>query len=105
MTTSTFSFVISPPLFWRDMRHVGNAQRLVAFHRAVDDVDGIGAKRGIDQRTRRSGPVFNLVLPHAVDKLALIGSRHLREVATENLAASIVDRLERGSIEFRERRA
>src|SRR5258708_39480077 len=40
MTTSTFSWVaMSPPLFRRDVRHVGNAERLVTLHGAVDHVD------------------------------------------------------------------
>src|SRR6202043_333832 len=104
MTTSTFSFVISPPLFRGDMGHIGDAQRLVAFHRAVDDIDGIRAKRGINQRPRGSGPVFNLVLTHPIDKLALIGGRQLREIPPEDFAASIVDRLDRRSIELREGR-
>src|ERR1700729_4235524 len=104
MTTSTFSFVISPPLFRGDMRHIGNAQSLVAFHRAVDDIDGIASQHCINQRPRRSGPVFNLVLTHPIDKLALIGDRQLREVVSEDLAASIVDRLDCRSIELRERR-
>src|SRR6267142_3184915 len=39
MTASTFSCVaMSPPPVRRDMRHVGDAQGFVAFHRAVDDV-------------------------------------------------------------------
>src|SRR4030081_3616975 len=42
MTTSTFSCVaMSPPLLRRDVRHVGNAQRLIAFHGAVDHVDRV----------------------------------------------------------------
>src|ERR1700733_10761832 len=104
MTTSTFSFVISPPLFRGDMRHIGDAQSLVAFHRAVDDVDGIGAKHGINEWPRRTGPVLNLVLTRPIDKLALIGDRQLREVVAEDLAASIVDRLDGRSIEIREGR-
>src|SRR6266849_7084410 len=45
MTTSTFSCVaMSPPLFRSDMRHVGDAQGLVAFHGAVDHVDRVAAQ-------------------------------------------------------------
>src|SRR5258708_3662085 len=36
MTTSTFSFAMSPPLRRRDMRHVGNAERVVARRRGGD---------------------------------------------------------------------
>src|SRR5215469_14203324 len=38
MTASTFSSAaMSPPPVGRDVRHVGDTQLLVAFHRAVDD--------------------------------------------------------------------
>src|SRR5579864_1862672 len=80
ITTSTFSFVISPPLFRWNVRHIGNAERLVAFHRAVHDVDGIGSQHGIGEWRRPALPVFDLVLPQAVDKLALISSRQLHEL-------------------------
>ena len=43
MTTSIFSFAMSPPLLGHNVGHVGNAERRIAFHRAVDDVDGIAA--------------------------------------------------------------
>src|ERR1700743_2158065 len=69
MTTSTFSLVISPPLFRWNMRHIGNAQRLVAFHGPVDDIDGIGAQNSVNQRAGLAGPAFDLVLPHQVDEL------------------------------------
>src|SRR5947207_11072702 len=41
MTTSTFSLAMSPPLRRRDVRHVGNVERRIAGHRAVNDVDGV----------------------------------------------------------------
>src|SRR5229473_1425100 len=104
MTTSTFSFVISPPLFWRDMRHIGDAQRLVAFHRAIDDVDGVGAKHGISDCAWPPRPAFNLVLPHAIDKLALIRGRQLRKISTEKFVAALVNRGNCGAVELRERR-
>src|ERR1039458_9680670 len=43
MTTSTFSFAMSPPLFGRDVGHVGDAERGIAVHGAVDHVDGDAA--------------------------------------------------------------
>src|SRR5450631_736477 len=104
MTTSTFSLAISPPLFRRDMRHVGNAQRLIAFYRAIDDVDGIGAKHGISDGARTPGPAFDLVLPHAIDKLALIRSRRLRKIPSEKFAAALVHGRNCGAVEIRERR-
>src|SRR5664279_1401397 len=36
MTTSTFAFAMSPPLCGRDVGHVGNAERGIAIHGAVD---------------------------------------------------------------------
>src|SRR5580704_4857521 len=104
MTMSTFSLAISPPLFRWDMRHIGDAQRLVAFHRAVDDVHGIGAKHGIDGCARQSRPAFNLVLPHAIDELALIRGRKLRKIPSEDFTTAIVDRGNCGAVELRERR-
>src|SRR6516162_1656560 len=45
MTASTFSCVaMSPPPVRRDVRHVGDAQGLVAFHGAVDDVHCVAAQ-------------------------------------------------------------
>src|SRR5258708_32580367 len=105
MTTSTFSLAISPPLFWRDMRHIGDAQRFVALHRAIYDVDGIRAKHGIDDCAwPPPGPVFNLALPHAIDKLSLIRSRQLREISSEKFAAALVNRGNCGAVELREGR-
>src|SRR4029077_7485103 len=92
MTMSTFSLAMSPPLFRRDMRHIGDAQRLVAFHRAVDDVDGIGTKDGIDRCAWPSGPAFDLVLPHAIDEIPLIRGRKLRKIPSEDFTAARVDR-------------
>src|ERR1700674_2979482 len=105
MTTSTFSLVISPPLFRRDMRHIGDAQRLVAFHRAIDDVDGIGAKHGISDCGRPARPAFNLVLPHAIDKLSLIRGRRLRKIPTEKFVAALVDRGNPGGVKLPHPRA
>src|ERR1700722_6579930 len=98
MTMSTFSLVISPPLFRGNVRHVGNAERLIAFHGAIDDIDGVGAQHGIGQRRGLPGPSLDLVLSHAVDELALILRRQLREFLPERLPADIVDRQERAAI-------
>jgi hypothetical protein len=86
------------------MRHIGDAQRLIAFHRAVDDVDGIATKHGIDDGPWPPGPAFNLVLPHAIDELALIRGRHLREIPSEKFVAGLVNRGNRGAVELREGR-
>src|SRR5262245_39865055 len=60
MTTSTFSFAMSPPLHWLDMGLIGDAEGRVAFHRSVDDVHRIGAEQGVDEAARRTGPTFDL---------------------------------------------
>ena len=86
------------------MRHIGDAQRLVAFHRAIHDVDGIGAKHGINDCAWPPRPAFNLVLPHAIDKLSLIRGRHLRKISSEKFAAALVNRGNCGAVELRERR-
>src|SRR5438876_3542711 len=54
MTTSTFSptfsrVAISPPLQRHDVRLVRNAERLVAFDRAVHHVDRIAAHHEVDE--------------------------------------------------------
>src|SRR5215831_6248066 len=73
MTTSTFSCVaMSPPLFRLDVGHVGNAQRLVAFHGAVDYVHRVAAHDQIDEGACRTLPAVDLVLPHRIDEIALL---------------------------------
>src|SRR5882757_9716217 len=104
MTTSTFSLAISPPPYRWDVRHIGDAQRLVAFHRAIDDVDGVGAKHGIHQCAWPTGPAFDLVLPHAIDKFPLIRGRQLREIPSEQFTAGFVYRGNRRAVELREGR-
>src|ERR1700730_4151939 len=65
MATSAFSFVaMSPPLRRSDMRHVRNAQSLVAGHGAVNDIHGVAAQNEIDERPRRALPALDLALPH-----------------------------------------
>src|SRR5258705_4204328 len=100
MTTSTFSFAMSPPLRRRDMRHVGNAERLVAGHRAIDDIDGVEAQHRIDKTAGRTLPALDLVLAHIVDKAVLLGGSQLRKypAAVDRLARS-VDRAERRTVE------
>jgi len=61
MTTSYFLVGHITTAFLADMRHIGDAQRLVAFHRAIHDVDGIGAKHGINDCAWPPRPAFNLV--------------------------------------------
>src|SRR3954451_16963410 len=56
MTTSTFSFAMSPPTVRRDMGHVRHAERLVALHSRIDDVDRVAPQHRVDERTRRPLP-------------------------------------------------
>src|SRR5262245_46197953 len=105
-TTSTFSFAMSPPLGRHDVRHVGNAQRVVAGHGAVNDIHRIEAQHGVDEATARSLPTLDLVLTHVTDEIALLGFSELGEATTavERLAGAI-DRAQRRAIEICIRRA
>src|SRR5919198_234498 len=97
MTTSTFSsLAISPPLFRRDMRHVRDAQSIVAFHRSVDHVDGIAACHQIDERSGRALPTLELVLAHQIDYLALLGRAELGEATAVARLTGLVDGVEGG---------
>src|SRR5262249_38259508 len=62
MTTSTFSFAMSPPLCRSDVRHVGNAERGVAVDGAIDYVDSVAAQHQVDERSGRPLPALDLVL-------------------------------------------
>src|SRR5215468_9545349 len=106
MTTSTFSLAMSPPLGRRDVGHVGDAEAGIAFHGAVDDVDGVAAQHEIDERSARPLPAFDLVLAHAVDEAALLGFAQLCKLpaVVERLAGAI-DRAQRRAIEIRVGRA
>src|SRR5829696_1835723 len=100
MATSTFSCVaMSPPLLGRDVRHVGDAERLVALLCAVHDVDGVAAHEEIDEAAGRSLPAVVSVLPHEVDEIALLDGRELGELAAVQALAAPVDRADRGAIE------
>src|ERR1700756_2106449 len=59
ITTSTLSFrPISPPLVWRDVRQIGDAEALISLHGAVDDIDGVAARHEIDLCRRRTLPAL-----------------------------------------------
>src|SRR5262249_2605386 len=105
MTTSTFSFAMSPPLLWNDVGLIGNAEHLVALHRAVHDIDGVAAQDGVDERRRRALPAFDLVLAHVVHELDLLIGGRLGELVPEHALARAVDGAHRGAIEVHERRA
>src|SRR5439155_25770425 len=93
MTTSTLSsLAMSPPLFRRDVRHVRDAEGLVPFHGPVDDVDRVAARDQIDERPGRPLPPVELVLPHQIDELALLGSGQLSEAPAGAGLAHLVDR-------------
>src|SRR5262245_24692257 len=105
-TTSTFSFAMSPPLGRRDVRHVGNAQRVVAGHRTVDDIHRIEAQHGIDEAAAWSLPAFDLVLAHIAHEIALLGFSELGKAATAmKRLTGAIDRAHRRAIEIRIRRA
>src|SRR5262245_37826770 len=105
MTTSTFSFAMSPPLQRRDMRHVRNTERLVALLGAVDHVDRVAAKNEIGEAAGRALPALDPVLPHEVHQLALLRLRQLREAASVTRLACALDRAERRTIEIHVGRA
>src|SRR5260370_13060968 len=102
MTTSTFSFAMSPPLGRSDVGHVRNAEAGIALHGAVDDVDGIAAQHQIDERSARPLPALDLVLAHIADEPALVGFPELRKrpAIVERLPAAI-DRPQRRPIQIR----
>src|SRR5215468_6648819 len=105
MTTSTFSCVaMSPPLFRRDVRHIGNAQRLVAFHGAVDHVDRVAAQDEIDKPAGRALPAVDLVLPHQVHEIALLRGRECGETPAAACFSCFVDSADGGAVEVDERR-
>src|SRR5258707_7686464 len=106
MTTSTFSFAMSPPLGRSDVGHVRNAEAGIALHGAVDDVDGIAAQHQVDERPGRPLPTLDLVLAHIVDEAALVGFGELRKrpAVVERLAGAI-NRPQRRAIEIRVGRA
>src|SRR5215470_5270826 len=90
MTTSTFSFAMSPPLLWNDVGLIRDAKHLVALHGAVHDVDGVAAQDGVDERRRRTLPALDLILAHVVHELdLLIGCRLGELVAKQALAAFV----------------
>src|SRR5215467_174919 len=105
MTTSTFSCVaMSPPLFRRDMRHVGNSQRLVAFHGAVDHVDRVAAQDEIDESAGRALPAVDLVLPHQGDEIALVGGGERGETTAAAGLGSFIHGADGGPVEVDKRR-
>src|SRR5262249_24775459 len=100
MTTSTFSLAMSPPLGRRDVRHVRNAEAGIAFHGAIDDVDGVTAQDEVDERRARTLPALDLVLADAVDQAALLRFVELgKGAAAVGGLARFIDRGERGAIE------
>src|SRR5207249_3599483 len=104
MTTSTFSFAMSPPLLWNDVGLIRDAEHLVSLHRAVDDVDRVAAQDGVDERRRRALPAVDLVLAHVVHELDLLIGGRLVELVPQPSLARAVDGAHRGAIEVHERR-
>src|SRR5215472_4612283 len=105
MTTSTFSLAMSPAPGWRNVRHVRNPERGIAVHGAVHDVDRIRAQRRIDEAAGRALPSLDLVLPHRIDEIVLLGGIELGKAAPAMaLLAGALDRAQRRPIEIRVRR-
>src|SRR5260370_41950566 len=81
------------------MRHVRNAEGFVAFHRSVNDIDGVAAQHQVDERSAGALPALDLVLAHGVDKIVLLARTELPELAAAvNRLARIVDGANRTSI-------
>src|SRR5438093_12037604 len=97
ITASTFSRVaMSPPLERCDVRHVWNAERLVALDGAVHHVDRVAAQHEIDEPRRRPLPALQLSLTHEIHEVAL-------RVAGQP-AEALVGVRRRGAIDCRDRR-
>src|SRR4051812_35502331 len=104
MTASTFSFAMSPPLQRRDVRHVRDAECLVAFFGAVDDVHRVAAQHEVDESPGRPLPALHLVLPHEVHELTLLRVRKLREAATVQPLGCALNGADRRAVEVEVRR-
>src|SRR5881396_1041667 len=105
MTTSTLSsLAMSPPLFGRDMWHVGDAEGLVPFHGSEDHIDGVASRHQIDERPGGTLPTVELVLAHQVDKLALLEGVEVREATAVARLTCLVDRADGGPVEIHIRR-
>ena len=71
---------------------IRDAEHLIALHGAVDDVDGIAAQDGVDERRGRALPAVDLVLAHVVHELGLLIGRCFGELVAEHALARAVDR-------------
>src|SRR5207244_10562706 len=104
--TSTFSLAMSPPPARRDVGHVGDAERGIAIHGAVNDIDSVAAQQQVDERSGRTLPAFDLVLTHVVDEATLLGFAELRKaLAVVKRLAGAIDRAECRAVEIRIGRA
>src|SRR3954471_6829794 len=106
MTASTFGRVaMSPPLQRHDVRLIRNAEELVAFDRAVDDVDCVASHEEVDEGRGRSLPALELPLSHEIDEVALRVAWQPGEALIRLRGGSAVDRRDRRFVEIRVRRA
>src|SRR5438477_10417938 len=102
MTTSTFSFAMSPPLRGCDVGLVRDAQRGISLHGPVNDVDRVAAQDGVDESCAGPGPAIDLVLAHVVDEIALLICRERRKFLPRHLLAGAIDGADGGAIEIGE---
>src|SRR5260221_2298168 len=58
ITTSTFSFAMSPPPLGRDVGHIRHAERLLTLHRRVHDIDSVAAQHARHKRPCRTLPAL-----------------------------------------------
>src|SRR5262249_31947000 len=109
ITTSTFSSTFpcvatSPPLVWRDVRQVGNAEALISLHGAVDDIDCVAAQHEIDLPGRWPLPTLNLVLAELINEIVLLGRRKRGEALAAANRTRLVDAADCSTIEVCEGR-
>ena len=65
------------------MRHVWNAEGVIAFDSPVDDVDRVTAEGHIDQLSTWALPVLQLVLAHHFNEIVLLARTEPSETAVD----------------------
>jgi hypothetical protein len=92
---------MSPPLLRCDVRHVGDSEIRISLHGPENDIDSVAARDQIDERSGRTLPAFDFVLPHAIDEIALLVRIELHKPAAAVTGLTrAVDRADRRPIEI-----